>query len=425
MHSWCHIVWTDLVCLSLATVSLMMVRRGALIRLLYIPGPTTTLIVTRGIALPEPWFTILDNIYVSPWRRLCRTQSSVRMLEPRLLAFAVFSLAALWPQLVAGRQAFTINEVATQNRRPFSGAELMRDACLKYGRKVPEAVQRAIRLNVVPPGRASVKTVPLFEDMEYVMPVDVGGQVLSLQLDTGSSDLYVASYLAIRADIDSWVFSTLQPAEQRSSRKPHKLYDPLRSGARRMNGHTWVISYDDLSGAYGEVYVDRVTIENLTVLTQAVGVATSVSRTFLQDGEVDGLLGLGFTELNSITPNPQKTWFDNIRGNLSAPLFATALRRRRAGAYDFGYIDSEKYVGNITWTDVDGEDGFWDFGVSGFAVGGESVSKTTIRADADTGTSSGTCRSPSPTRTGRKFQPRSITSCKLAGYFAAPRSCRT
>jgi aspergillopepsin I len=154
-----------------------------------------------------------------------------------------------------------------------------------------------------------------------------------------------------------------------------------------MNGHTWIISYGDFSGAYGEVYVDRVTIENLTVLTQAVGVATSVSRTFLQDGEVDGLLGLGFTELNSITPNPQKTWFDNIRGNLSAPLFATALRRRRAGAYDFGYIDSEKYVGNITWTDVDGEDGFWDFGVSGFAVGGESVSKTTIRAIADTGTS--------------------------------------
>jgi hypothetical protein len=119
------------------------------------------------------------------------------MLEPRLLAFAVFSVAALWPQLVAGRQAFTINEVATQNRRRFSGAELMRDVCLKYGRKVPEAVQRAIRLNVAPPGRASVKTVPLFEDMEYVMPVDVGGQVLQLQLDTGSSDLYVELYLAI------------------------------------------------------------------------------------------------------------------------------------------------------------------------------------------------------------------------------------
>jgi aspergillopepsin I len=154
-----------------------------------------------------------------------------------------------------------------------------------------------------------------------------------------------------------------------------------------MKGHTWLIAYGDLSGAYGEVYVDRVSIENLTVPKQAVGVATSVSRTFVQDGEVDGLLGLGFTLLNSITPNPQKTWFDNIRANLSAPLFATALRRRRAGAYDFGYIDSAKYVGNITWTDVDGEDGFWDFGVSGFAVGGKIVSKMTLRAIADTGTS--------------------------------------
>jgi hypothetical protein len=111
------------------------------------------------------------------------------MLQPRLLPLAVLSLAALWPQLVAGRQAFTVNEVATQNRRFFSGAELMRDTCLKYGRKVPEAVQRAIRLNAVPPGKTSVKTTPLFEDMEYVMPVDVGGQKFSLQLDTGSSDL--------------------------------------------------------------------------------------------------------------------------------------------------------------------------------------------------------------------------------------------
>jgi aspergillopepsin I len=126
-----------------------------------------------------------------------------------------------------------------------------------------------------------------------------------------------------------------------------------------MKGHTWVISYGDRSGAHGEVYVDRVTIENLTVAKQAVGVATSVSRTFVQDGEVDGLLGLGFTQLNSITPNPQKTWFDNIRANLSVPLFATALRRRRAGTYDFGFIDERKYVGNITWAPVDGEDGVW------------------------------------------------------------------
>jgi hypothetical protein len=133
------------------------------------------------------------------------------MLEPRLVALVVLFLLALWPQLVAGRQAFTINEVATQNRRPFSGAELLRDACLKYGRKVPEAVERAIRLNVVPPGRTSVKTTPLFEDMEYVMPVDVGGQVLSLQLDTGSSDLYVSSHLVMALTLIAGYFPLSNP----------------------------------------------------------------------------------------------------------------------------------------------------------------------------------------------------------------------
>jgi aspergillopepsin I len=135
----------------------------------------------------------LNSYITSPWRSSCRTQTSARMLQPRRLGFAaLLTLGAIWPpEVVAGGQAFTVQEVPTKNRRVFNGAELMKRTHLKYGVKVPDEVERAIRISAedAPLGKATVKTWPLFEDMEYVMPVDIGGQTLALQLDTGSSDL--------------------------------------------------------------------------------------------------------------------------------------------------------------------------------------------------------------------------------------------
>ena len=148
------------------------------------------------------------------------------------------------------------------------------------------------------------------------------------------------------------MFSTLQPAEQRSSRKPHKLYDPLRSGASRMNGHTWVISYGDFSGAYGEVYVDRVTIEDLTVATRIRGRGHERVAHVRAGRLVDDLLGLGFTELGSITPNPQKTWFDNIRANPVGAAVLPGARRRRASAYELWV----HRLGEVCWQHHLGKD---------------------------------------------------------------------
>jgi len=160
-----------------------------------------------------------------------------------------------------------------------------------------------------------------------------------------------------------------------------------RSGARILRGHTWGIKYEDYSGANGQVYLDRVSIGPLTVPKQAVGVATSVSKSFAQTQTIDGLLGMAFSTLNSIKPNQQKTWFDNIRPTLSRPLFAAALKRRTVGSYDFGYIDQNKFVGNITWTPVNPNTGFWDFNATGFQVGDTPVKSLHVRATVDTGSS--------------------------------------
>jgi len=203
------------------------------------------------------------------------------------------------------------------------------------------------------------------------MSVKVGNHNLTLDLDTGSADL--------------WVFSTLQPSNERSSRPQNRVYDV--AGGKVLDGHSWQIRYGDKSGANGKVYLDKVTVGDLTVPNQAVEAASTVSKTFSKDPANDGLLGLSFSKLNTIKPSKQLTWFDNIKPKLAAPVFTCALKRRAVGTYDFGYIDKAKYTGELVWANVKGAKGFWDFPVTGFSIGGGQEQPVTINAVADTGSS--------------------------------------
>lgn len=142
-----------------------------------------------------------------------------------------------------------------------------------------------------------------------------------------------------------------------------------------------------MSGANGQVYTDRVGVGGIFFEKQAVEAATSVSRTFSKDAANDGLLGLAFSRLNTIKPTPQKTWFDNVKPQLAAPVFTSYLKRRAIGAYDFGFIDKAKYKGDITYVEVTGNKGFWTFTPSAYIVGDSAPVTGPINAIADTGTS--------------------------------------
>jgi aspergillopepsin I len=191
----------------------------------------------------------------------------------------------------------------------------------------------------------------------------------------------------ISAYLSRWVFSTLQPEDQRTNRPVARVYDPSGSSAKKLDGHTWQIRYGDMSGANGQVYVDKVGVGGIFFEKQAVEAASSVSRTFSRDNANDGLLGLAFSRLNTIKPNPQKTWFDNVKPQLAAPVFTSYLKRRAIGSYDFGYIDKAKYKGDILYVPVTGNRGFWTFTPSGFSVGDGDIVNAPINAIADTGTS--------------------------------------
>ena len=127
----------------------------------------------------------------------------------------------------------------------------------------------------------------------------------------------------------------------------------------------------------------------MTVNSQAVEVAQSVSDQFAQDTASDGLLGLGFDNLNNVKPVQQKTWFSNAKASLASPVFTVYLDENGAGEYEFGAIDSSKYSGQIYYTAVDSSEGHWQFETNTFSIG-KAASQTYSSASsaiADTGTS--------------------------------------
>lgn len=177
----------------------------------------------------------------------------------------------------------------------------------------------------------------------------------------------------------SWVFSSELPASQSAG---HSLYKP--TNGTKMPGYSWSISYGDGSSASGDVYKDTVVVGGVRASGQAVEAAQKISAQFQQDRNNDGLLGLAFSSINTVSPRPQTTFFDTVKSRLDSPLFAVTLKHNAPGTYDFGFVDKNKYSGSLAYTDVDNSQGFWMFTADGYKVG--STSGGSIRGIADTGT---------------------------------------
>jgi len=101
-----------------------------------------------------------------------------------------------------------------------------------------------------------------------------------------------------------WVFSTSLSTSQLGD---HSAFDPSKSTTwKELSGASWDISYGDGSGASGTVGYDTVDVGGATATSQAVELATVVSKAFVSDENNDGLLGLAFGKINTVTPTKQK-----------------------------------------------------------------------------------------------------------------------
>ncbi|KAG6295275.1 hypothetical protein E4U45_006124 [Claviceps purpurea] len=184
----------------------------------------------------------------------------------------------------------------------------------------------------------SAKAGSTENDIEYLTPVQIGTppRTLDLLFDTGSSDLW----------------------------------------------------YGDGASPNGNVYQDVIAVGDLKVQKQAVQTAQKVSRDFTNDTMSSGLMGLAFTSINYVQPSIQrKTFTDNAKHFLDAPLFTTDLKHHKDGKYNFGFIDAAAHKGPINYSPIDNSGGFWNWTSTGYAIGENAFIKTPIQNMADSGTS--------------------------------------
>ncbi|KAG5292190.1 aspartyl protease [Histoplasma ohiense] len=225
-----------------------------------------------------------------------------------------------------------------------------------------------------PDENGAVTNVPARNDVLYLAPVTIGGQEFVMNFDTGSSD--------------TWVFNTkLDPRVSAG----HSVFDPAKSRTfQLLEGSTFNVTYGDSSFARGGVGKDTIDIGGATVRNQAFGLPNQISESFLTDEASDGLVGLGFTKINTMKPEKQTTFLENIAPDLQEPVFTAQLKAQAPGTYEFGAVDKRKFTGDIVDVPVDNSRGFWEIKSSLFRVGDDgnilTVENGVTTAIADTGT---------------------------------------
>jgi len=228
-------------------------------------------------------------------------------------------------------------------------------------------------------------------DSLYLCPVQIGtpSQTLMLDFDTGSADLWVWS---------TELSSTIQTQGKSSG---HVIFDSSKSSTfKNQASSKWQISYGDNSSASGTVGTDNVALGGLTIKNQAIELADTMSDQFVQ-GTGDGLLGLAFGSINTVTPEPVQTPVENMISQqdipASAELFTAKLGSWRdanepdkgESFYTFGFIDDATVTASgqeVAYAAVDNSQGFWMFDSTSATVNGQTVAQSGNTAIADTGT---------------------------------------
>jgi hypothetical protein len=220
----------------------------------------------------------------------------------------------------------------------------------------------------------TVKTNPKQGGALFITNVNVNGKQFAMDLDTGSSDM--------------WLFSDQLGAAQQGQ---HSILNTKDPNFKLVQGGKFDISYGDGSAASGPVGTGTVDIGGVTVSDQAIGAASSVSASFVQENFNDGLMGLAFNSINTVTVNgqkkPQKTFFFNAKNKLKKGIFTADLEPDNGGTYEFGNVDLTRIQGKLANIPVNPAQGFWQFDNSEIQVNGQKVNVKGGPAIADTGTS--------------------------------------
>jgi hypothetical protein len=112
-----------------------------------------------------------------------------------------------------------------------------------------------------------------------------------------------------------------------------------------------------------------------------------VSDTISSDNFFAGILGLASSSANTVKPNRQATFLDNVKDELKEPVFTANLKKGVPGNYNFGYINESEYIGDIAYTPIDLQTPYWQIVLSGAQIGKDGeFREVPVRGIVDTGT---------------------------------------
>ncbi|KAL2131775.1 hypothetical protein VTI74DRAFT_4625 [Chaetomium olivicolor] len=166
-----------------------------------------------------------------------------------------------------------------------------------------------------------------------------------------------------------------------------EIYRPNKSGtAKLLDGHTCSITHSDGPASRGTC---------TRILSRRAG----------------------FWQPKYSQPEKPVDAFEDVKKGLDRQVLKAHLKYRKAGAYDFGFIDQTKYTGEITYVPVNAYLSCWTFTSSAYGVGEGNFIATSITGIADTGTS--LVYLPSSILTAYYRQVKGTTNSRYYGGYAS------
>jgi aspergillopepsin I len=192
-----------------------------------------------------------------------------------------------------------------------------------------------------------------------VVDFTFGGQQIPVALDSGSTFTYVASTLDTNTADTSDLPALYNPNISSTYRDENSPSDEFDCGGQ---------SVECFMG------VDNVATADLIAEGMAFGVATHVETGVFASGQA-ATMGFGRQANDPSTwlPRDQTFWL-RIGASLEMPyLFTVNIYQDQNGTFDFGYIDTTKYTGEIAFVSMDTTQTNWNFKMNGFAIGNGSM----------------------------------------------------
>ncbi|XP_026645413.1 chymosin-like [Microtus ochrogaster] len=232
----------------------------------------------------------------------------------------------------------------------------------------------AERLKKSPPcGAGTAFPFPPLDDpllSEYFGTIYIGTppQEFTVVFDTGSSELWVPSVYC----------------NSRVCQKHHR-FDPSKSFTFQNLSKPLFVQYGT-GRMQGFLGYDTVTVSDITVTHQTVGLSTQEPGDIFVFSPFDGILGLSYPSLASKYSVPI---FDNMmnRHLVAEDLFSVYMNRNDQGSMlTLGAIDQSYFVGSLHWVPVTVQ-GYWQFTVDRITINDEVVAcQGGCPAFLDTGT---------------------------------------